>query len=431
VAYKPRGEQRDITELLAVLNNSKLQITNNPAYQTIAGLIRQLQTLKNDVNATFKTIQASLESISGGSSTGPTTIDVTEQATFGFPYFGDGLDGEDSYIPGPQGIPGVAGAAGANGSIGVNGLPGLDGLDGEDSLIPGPRGLIGPKGGLQYRFNTATGASDPGTGQFNYSGTTFADLGILVINYFDIYGNDLTTFIESWDDSTSSPTGNGGYLILQDQNTLATLAIVEVANVTSLSATYAIVSGTAIAWSGAVPASGAQTVILFTRTGDKGVAGDTGPTGARGLPGIPGLDADEPEYPYSVPGPAGTNGSTGSQGPIGIPGQDAEEPEYPYLIPGPAGSSSAATVNVKQTEIDFGTTPVSEAEFTIVDADVSATSQIIGTVAYEAPTDKDLDELEMDALDLKFGAGVGQFTLYVVGMNGYIADKFKINYLVG
>lgn len=89
------------------------------------------------------------------------------------------------------------------------------------------------------------------------------------------------------------------------------------------------------------------------------------------------------------------------------------------------------STNVKQTEIDFGTTPVSEASFLVTDADVTAGSQLTGSVAYEAPTGKDLDELEMDALDLKFAPGSGNFTVYVTGLNGYVADKFKLNYLIG
>lgn len=91
----------------------------------------------------------------------------------------------------------------------------------------------------------------------------------------------------------------------------------------------------------------------------------------------------------------------------------------------------ASSTNIKQTEIDFGTTPVAEASFTITDADVSAGSQLIGSVAYEAPTGKDLDELDMDGLDLKFAPGVGEFTLYARGMDGYVADTFKVNYLIG
>lgn len=98
---------------------------------------------------------------------------------------------------------------------------------------------------------------------------------------------------------------------------------------------------------------------------------------------------------------------------------------FPIVIP-PAGA-----VNIKQTEIDFGATPVAEASFVVVDVDVSPSSQIVGVVAYEAPTGKDLDELDVDGLDLKFAPGVGQFMIYARGLDGYVADKFKINYLVG
>ena len=94
------------------------------------------------------------------------------------------------------------------------------------------------------------------------------------------------------------------------------------------------------------------------------------------------------------------------------------------------GPSSGST-QVKQVEIDFGALPVSEASFVITDASVTPSSHIVGEVAYQAPTGKDLDEVEMDSLDLKFGPGTGQFLLYAIGLDGYIADKFKINYIVG
>ena len=97
----------------------------------------------------------------------------------------------------------------------------------------------------------------------------------------------------------------------------------------------------------------------------------------------------------------------------------------------PATPTTTGTFEIKQTEIDFGATPVSEALFTITDGDVSAGSMLIGQVAYEAPTGKVLDEVEMDALDLKFGPDTGQFTLYARGLDGYVADKFKINYTIG
>jgi hypothetical protein len=91
----------------------------------------------------------------------------------------------------------------------------------------------------------------------------------------------------------------------------------------------------------------------------------------------------------------------------------------------------ASSTNIKQCEIDFGTIPVSEKEFTIIDSDVLITSQITGNVAYEAPTGKELDELEMDSIDLKFAPGNGEFKIYAKGEEGYIEGKFKINYLIG
>lgn len=95
-------------------------------------------------------------------------------------------------------------------------------------------------------------------------------------------------------------------------------------------------------------------------------------------------------------------------------------------------SPGASSTNIKQTEVDFGTTPISEKSFLITDTDVQATSQLLGSVAYEAPTGKDLDELEFDGFDLKFAPGVGQFTLYATALdNAYVADTFKINYLIG
>lgn len=81
----------------------------------------------------------------------------------------------------------------------------------------------------------------------------------------------------------------------------------------------------------------------------------------------------------------------------------------------------------RQVEIDFGDVPVAQAEFTIADPGVKPTSVITGSVANDAPTGKDLDELEMDDLIIRCGAGTGQFTINASGSTGYLAGKFKIN----
>lgn len=85
-----------------------------------------------------------------------------------------------------------------------------------------------------------------------------------------------------------------------------------------------------------------------------------------------------------------------------------------------------------QTEIDFGAIPIYEAEFTIANANVLLSHRITGGIAYEAPTGKDLDEVTMDVIDLKFGQVVGgSFKIYARGTEGYLHDKFKVNYFLG
>lgn len=87
--------------------------------------------------------------------------------------------------------------------------------------------------------------------------------------------------------------------------------------------------------------------------------------------------------------------------------------------------------NVKTIEIDFGALPVSEMLFTFNDENVSASSKVIGWLAYVPPTGKELDELDMDSIDLKFSPGNGSFSIYAKPLDGYVADKFVINYLIG
>lgn len=85
----------------------------------------------------------------------------------------------------------------------------------------------------------------------------------------------------------------------------------------------------------------------------------------------------------------------------------------------------------KQTEVDFGTTPVSSKTFTVADDEVTVYSRIFAQVAYEAPTGKDLDEVELDLIILICAPGDKVITIHAKALEGYVADKFKINYLIG
>jgi hypothetical protein len=102
-------------------------------------------------------------------------------------------------------------------------------------------------------------------------------------------------------------------------------------------------------------------------------------------------------------------------------GEDVER-----SIPGyeDAGYGEAHT----QVEVDFGTTPLAEQTFTITDTWSRTDSIISAQTAWEAPTGKDLDELEMDTLVITPNANAGSYDLLVKSTDGsYLADTFKIN----
>lgn len=86
---------------------------------------------------------------------------------------------------------------------------------------------------------------------------------------------------------------------------------------------------------------------------------------------------------------------------------------------------------VLQTEVDFGSGNETEKSFTITDPDVATDSQILLTMAGDAPTDKDQDELEMDAFYMWALPGAGEFTLFMRALDGPVHGKFKINYVKG
>ena len=95
-------------------------------------------------------------------------------------------------------------------------------------------------------------------------------------------------------------------------------------------------------------------------------------------------------------------------------------------------STASSSLSINQTEIDFGPTGVSDATFTIIDSNITVNSKIIGQVAWVAPTDKDIDEIECDKLEIKCQPSGGGFLMFVESQDGsYLHDKFKINYLLG
>jgi len=95
-------------------------------------------------------------------------------------------------------------------------------------------------------------------------------------------------------------------------------------------------------------------------------------------------------------------------------------------------SNTGGSATITEIEVDFGALPVADGYFNISDAAVTANSKIITTISRNAPTGKETDDVDMDNLKINALPGNGSFILYIKSSDGsYLADKFKINYLVG
>ncbi|MBA3758925.1 MAG: hypothetical protein H0X07_00160 [Gemmatimonadales bacterium] len=94
----------------------------------------------------------------------------------------------------------------------------------------------------------------------------------------------------------------------------------------------------------------------------------------------------------------------------------------------PAGGSASIT----QVEVDWGEAPARCKTFTVTDATVSVSSQIIINQSGEAPTGRQADENEMEAIICRAVPGAGQFTVYADAMDRQLVrGLYKLNYLVG
>lgn len=89
------------------------------------------------------------------------------------------------------------------------------------------------------------------------------------------------------------------------------------------------------------------------------------------------------------------------------------------------------SLRTKQVEIDFGSGLNQHQKiFNIVDDNVSVGNKVMASLAYEAPTGKSLDELEMDEIIFKCKANDGSIDLIATSLFGPVRDKFKINYQI-
>lgn len=96
------------------------------------------------------------------------------------------------------------------------------------------------------------------------------------------------------------------------------------------------------------------------------------------------------------------------------------------IVTGGGGSAS-----ITQIEIDFGVSPTRTKTFSITDASVSSTSNLVITQSGKAATGRQADENEMDPILFSGTPGSGQFILIANALTGPVTGKYKVNYMVG
>lgn len=95
-------------------------------------------------------------------------------------------------------------------------------------------------------------------------------------------------------------------------------------------------------------------------------------------------------------------------------------------------TASGGSGSVSEAEIDFGSSEVSDASFTVTDATVSTSSKIIVGTAGTAPSDsRDVEEIFAENYQYMAAPGTGQFTLYASPNEGTTSGKVKIWYSLG
>jgi len=96
-----------------------------------------------------------------------------------------------------------------------------------------------------------------------------------------------------------------------------------------------------------------------------------------------------------------------------------------------AYSTPAGVAAISEVELDFGVTPVRSRKFVVVHAPATATSKIIMNQSGAAPTGRQADENEMDAIYCSCNPDVGQFTVFATCLTGSLTGLYKFNFMMG
>ena len=187
---------------------------------------------------------------------------------------------------GTQGTTGTTGAQGATGAQGTTGA-GTQGTTGAQGST-GTQGITGQNGNFggasfDYTYSTTTAAADPGAGKIRFNNATITSATAMYIDSTNDAATDLSSFLNTIDDSTSTIKGHFRVSAKFDDSIFALFTISSLVDQTG----WFTVNGSYVSGNGSF-SDLADTVITFARTGDQGETGAQGATGSQGVQGITG-----------------------------------------------------------------------------------------------------------------------------------------------
>ena len=124
--------------------------------------------------------------------------------------------------------------------------------------------------GLYFKFDDGTSDTDPGAGEIAFNHGTVGSVTILYIDDADQNGVTVSSFIQSFDDSTDA--SNKGFIKIQKRGTPSTYAIYKVSGATTNASGYTKVPVTHVVSNGTYSASD-DLDLFFTQTGTAGFSG--------------------------------------------------------------------------------------------------------------------------------------------------------------
>lgn len=108
----------------------------------------------------------------------------------------------------------------------------------------------------------------------------------------------------------------------------------------------------------------------------------------------------------------------------------ASDSDLLSLPGGGGGGGGGGSVSATEIEVDFGSSPRFDAEFTVSDASVTSSSSVIASESGKAAAGRSAGDSAWDSIACAALPGSGQFTLYCTAHPGPVVGKRKIQYLV-